>query len=143
MAWPYHTAAWTRLRLAKLADKPLCEVCALRGRAVFASVVDHIRAIAQGGDPFPALDGLMSLCPSCHGVKTAARDNPHAFGGGNGVAFKGCGTSGLPIDPDHPFNALSSPSPSPSVERGGGVRDEELVPETVVGHTKSVSSESV
>lgn len=119
MAWPYHTAAWARLRQAKLAESPLCEVCAMRGRAVFANTVDHIRAIAQGGEAFPALDGLMSLCPSCHGVKTNARDNPHAFGGGGGVAFKGCGTNGLPIDPDHPFHVPPPLSPSPSQPHGG------------------------
>lgn len=101
--WPYSTQAWQRLRAAKLADQPTCEPCAMRGRVVAASVVDHRVSIAAGGDPFPSLDGLMSMCPSCHGVKTAARDAPHIRAKGDGVAFKGCSLDGVPIDPSHPF----------------------------------------
>lgn len=101
--WPYSTKAWQRLRLAKLAEAPLCEPCSLRGKTVAANTVDHIRSIASGGDPFPPLTGLMSMCPSCHGVKTAARDAPHIRPNGDGVAFKGCGSDGVPIDPSHPF----------------------------------------
>lgn len=97
--WPYNTAAWQRLRKAKLAASPLCEVCAKRGLAVPARHVDHVRAIAAGGDPFPPLDGLMAMCPSCHSIKTNAVDKP----GGSGIRFKGVGLDGLPIDPDHPF----------------------------------------
>lgn len=125
MAWPYHLAAWRRLRQSKLADKPLCEVCERRGKLVAADTVDHVVAIAKGGEAFPALDGLMSLCASCHGQKTAARDNPHAYGGGSEVSFKGCGVDGFPVDPNHPFFLLSQPT-------GGGVEDGKLVPETVM-----------
>ena len=130
MAWPYHLAAWRRLRLAKLANKPLCEVCERRGQSVAATVVDHVIAIAKGGDPFPPLDGLMSLCASCHGFKTAAKDNPHAFGGGSEVAFKGCGVDGFPVDPAHPFYLTSL--------TGGGMKDGKLPPETD-GHTDKIT----
>jgi 5-methylcytosine-specific restriction protein A len=99
--WPYSTAAWQRLRAAKLAETPLCEPCSRLGRVVPAQHVDHIRSIASGGDAFPALDGLMSMCPACHSVKTAAVDRK----GGSGIRFKGVGLDGLPIDPDHPFMA--------------------------------------
>jgi hypothetical protein len=101
--WPYNTRQWRKLRAAKLAEKPLCEVHEMRGHVVFATVVDHRIAIAAGGDPFPPLEGLMSMCASCHAVKTNARDNPHAFGNGYRPAFKGCGLDGKPIDADHPF----------------------------------------
>lgn len=101
--WPYNTRAWQRLRSRKLAASPLCEVCERRGQVVPANVVDHTVSIASGGDAFPALDGLMSMCQSCHGVKTAARDNPHAYGSGPKLAFKGCDLAGLPIDEAHPF----------------------------------------
>ena len=35
-----------------------------RGWLKWASVVDHIVPINAGGDPFPGLDGLRSLCAS-------------------------------------------------------------------------------
>ena len=44
-AWPYNTAAWKRLRLAKLSAVPLCEVCERRGRLNTARHVDHIIAV--------------------------------------------------------------------------------------------------
>lgn len=97
--WPYNTAAWQRLRKAKLSATPMCEPCSDLGRVVAARHVDHIRSIASGGDAFPPLDGLMSMCPACHSIKTNAVDRP----GGSGIRFKGVGFDGLPIDPDHPF----------------------------------------
>lgn len=97
--WPYSTAAWARLRKAKLSDVPLCETCTMRGRQVIAEAVDHIVSIASGGEAFPSMDGLRSLCTPCHSIKTNALDRA----GGKGVAIKGCGVDGLPLDPDHPF----------------------------------------
>lgn len=95
--WPYHTSAWKKLRLAKLAEEPLCYACRLYGRTVEAIAVDHMKAIAAGGEPFPPLDGLMSLCESCHNEKTATMDGrsrkPFAR------RFKGFDASGNPIDP--------------------------------------------
>jgi len=99
----YSTRRWRKLRAAKLSVQPLCEPCSKRGRIAPASSVDHIKAIAAGGEVYPPLDGLMSMCTSCHSVKTNARDNPHAFGKGWKAAFKGCGLDGRPLDPDHPF----------------------------------------
>lgn len=97
--WPYYTVNWQRLRRAKLATAPLCEACGLRGKLVLANAVDHITAISAGGDAFPPLNGLMSLCTPCHSEKTAAMDRA----GGKGVRFKGAGLLGMPIDPQHPF----------------------------------------
>ncbi|MEO1191466.1 MAG: HNH endonuclease signature motif containing protein [Pseudomonadota bacterium] len=82
---------------------PLCEVCDKRGLPVAASHVDHKVAISKGGDPFPPLDALMSMCPSCHSIKTSAIDRSDRSSGSAGVAFKGCGLDGLPLDPSHPF----------------------------------------
>lgn len=104
--WPYNTAAWRSLRRAKLAEKPLCEACERRGKLVQASTVDHVMAIARGGDPFPPLDGLMSMCAACHNSKTNAVDRA----GGKGLRFKGCDVNGLPIDDAHPFFAGDTPS---------------------------------
>lgn len=100
--WPYSTAAWQRLRKRKLNEAPLCEDCLSRGRFVIAEQVDHIKAIRDGGEPFPSLTGLRALCPSCHSSKTNRLDNPHSYGYGTGP--KGCDLNGMPLDPDHPWN---------------------------------------
>lgn len=108
--WPYNTSAWQRLRRAKLDETPLCEPCGMRGKPMPARVVDHVLAIAKGGDPFPPLSGLMSMCPSCHSDKTNALDNPRAAGSRPGVAFKGCDVNGMPVDASHPFFGGDTPS---------------------------------
>jgi len=97
--WPYSTAAWARLRAAKLSAAPLCEPCEWRGVQRAAEAVDHVVAIAKGGPAFPPLDQLHSMCWPCHSIKTAALDRR----GGKGVALKGCGVDGLPLDAAHPF----------------------------------------
>ncbi len=71
----------------------------MRGQVTPACAVDHVIAIAKGGEAFPPLDGLMALCLPCHSEKTAAVDRA----GGKGVRFKGAGLDGLPVDPAHPF----------------------------------------
>jgi 5-methylcytosine-specific restriction enzyme A len=63
--WPYTTQRWQRLRLLKLQQNPLCELCLQVGEIEPATVVDHIAPINKGGDPFPGLDRLMSLCAPC------------------------------------------------------------------------------
>ncbi len=97
--YPYTTAAWRRLRAAKLAAEPLCEVCKLRGRTVLARAVDHVIAIAKGGPAFPPLSGLMSMCIECHNYKTNVADRPDRRGT-LGSAFKGCTVDGSPIGDD-------------------------------------------
>ncbi|WP_285295236.1 HNH endonuclease signature motif containing protein [Aureimonas altamirensis] len=96
--WPYNTNHWRRLRFAKLAVQPLCEACLRREVVEPAAAVDHIIAIAKGGDAFPPLDGLMSLCTSCHNAKTNAVDHPNATGFRR--ALKGYDVDGNPIDPE-------------------------------------------
>ncbi len=95
-SWPYYTARWQRLRMVKLNAEPLCQTCVVRGELVSAEVVDHNQPISQGGDPFPSLEGLTSLCARCHNEKTAGFDKQ----GGNatGRRFKGCDAQGNPID---------------------------------------------
>lgn len=94
--WPYVTSQWKRLRLAKLAHNPLCWICDARGEVTEANTVDHVKAIRKGGDPFPDLDGLMSLCAACHNEKTA---NVDQWDSPTGRRFKGCDANGNPIDP--------------------------------------------
>lgn len=95
--WPYITSKWKRLRLAKLSECPVCFACEQRGLTELATVVDHMKPISQGGDPFPPLDGLLSLCARCHNEKTSGFDRTH--GNANGRRFKGCDANGNPIDP--------------------------------------------
>ena len=113
-AWPYNTAAWQALRDAKLTANPLCEACIRREVVEVARAVDHIIAIAAGGPAFPSIDGLMSLCISCHNSKTNAKDHPLATGFRR--AFKGCDADGNPIDPEG-----WEPLPAASAARPGGL----------------------
>ena len=108
--WPYNTSKWQRLRIAKLAESPLCHACELRCVTCEANTVDHIKPISQGGAPFPGLSGLMSLCERCHNEKTGAFDR---FGGNYlNRRFKGCGPDGNPIDPgDGWFTGKDKPKP--------------------------------
>lgn len=96
--WPYSTAAWRRLRLAKLTADPLCHPCELRGRTTLAKAVDHIVAMAKGGPAFPPLDGLMSMCEACHNAKTNAVDHPNASGFRRALA--GYDVDGNPVGGD-------------------------------------------
>lgn len=96
-SWPYNTPEWRELRAAKLRASPWCEPCEKRGKRTRANTVDHCLAINAGGPAFPPLSGLMSMCVSCHGVKTRGVDTVT----GKGIGFKGCGPDGFPVDPAH------------------------------------------
>ena len=69
---PYTTQRWQRLRRLKLREHPLCQACLQVGRIEPAVAVDHRVPIKRGGDPFPHLEQLASLCESCHNAKTRA-----------------------------------------------------------------------
>ncbi len=105
--WPYNTSTWQKLRRAKLVDQPLCEACLRREIVEPANTVDHIVAIEKGGDPFPPLDQLMSMCARCHNEKTNAVDHPAASGFRR--ALKGFDVNGNPIDPDVIKHGIRTP----------------------------------
>jgi 5-methylcytosine-specific restriction protein A len=74
---------------------PLCVHCRDKGRATFATELDHIVPLHKGG-----LDddtNRQGLCRRCHAAKTRI---DRAWG-----PARGCDANGLPIDPDHPWNA--------------------------------------
>ncbi len=97
--WPYSTAAWQRLRLAKLARDPLCQYCPT-GTVTAATEVDHRKAIKDGGDPW-AWDNLVSTCHSCHSRKTYHVD----VLGKDRVPVRGVDPeTGRPLDPAHWWN---------------------------------------
>lgn len=100
--WPYNTTAWRKLRLSKLASEPLCEPCRIRGELTTANTVDHNTPVNAGGQPFPPLDGLTSMCARCHNEKTATFDkgNPKPFA----RRVKGFDENGSPLDPADPWS---------------------------------------
>src|SRR5262245_15041833 len=95
--WPYSTQRWQRIRRQKFQVHPLCETCLQVGRIEIATTVDHRVPINQGGDAFPPLEQLASLCEQCHNAKTRAE---HA---GEDYLIKGCDVFGNPLDPKHPW----------------------------------------
>ncbi len=103
--WPYNTARWRDLRRAHLRRYPICEGCEPRGFLTSATVVDHRTPISAGGSPFPGHDGLASLCPSCHGAKTARGVEAGYIRSTR--PRKGCDASGNPLDPAHPWSGKS------------------------------------
>lgn len=66
-------AAWRKLRLAFLAQYPLCRACQSKGMVTPAVLVDHIVPKPKGTDDW---DNLQSLCVSCHRVKSITEGRP-------------------------------------------------------------------
>ena len=64
--------AWQCLRLAVLAEEPLCRHCMLVGRVTAAVHVDHIVPRERGGTDERC--NLQGLCPYHHNQKTATLD---------------------------------------------------------------------
>lgn len=93
----YDLAVWRKLRAQQLCDEPLCRHCKARGVLKFATDVDHVTPIANGGAELDQ-SNLQSLCHTCHSQKTRSEN------GGN-VVLLGCATDGTPIDPSHHWNA--------------------------------------
>lgn len=104
--WPYNTAAWQRLRKAKLSRDPLCEDCQAMGRITPANHVDHCHAISDGGDAFPPLDELSSKCAPCHSAKTARGAEAGAVR--SSKPRRGCSTDGTPLDSKHPWTIIGT-----------------------------------
>ena len=61
---------WRRVRLAVLRrDRYQCQACGIQG--AFKLEVDHIVPLSKDSDAY-AIDGLQTLCPPCHRIKTMA-----------------------------------------------------------------------
>ena len=65
----YSSARWTRLRASYIVLNPICERCFGLGIIEPVFVVDHIKEIRDGGDPWD-MGNLQSLCRNCHQIKT-------------------------------------------------------------------------
>jgi 5-methylcytosine-specific restriction protein A len=68
----YNTLTWRLLRLEKLRNQPLCEVCYSKGRIASAVDVHHLTPISEGKNKFEKqalgfdYDNLQSVCKECH-----------------------------------------------------------------------------
>src|SRR5262245_1603173 len=67
----YDRRKWRRIGRLQLEREPLCRMCDAIGVTRAAKDVDHIRAIADGGDPWD-FSNLRSLCHECHSRVTRA-----------------------------------------------------------------------
>ena len=67
---------WRCYREAFLSVEPLCWHCRAKGKAIPATVVDHIKPVTNGqSDPlFWDKANHQSLCRSCHSIKTRVED---------------------------------------------------------------------
>jgi len=73
----YNLRDWRdRLRAEQLYRQPLCEDCLAAGRTTAATQVHH-KVPHQGNlTLFLDADNLMSLCASCHSIRTAHEKAP-------------------------------------------------------------------
>ena len=67
----YHSGSWRQIRRMQLQRQPLCELCLKDNRYTKATLVHHVRPLAEGGTNAP--DNLMSLCGPCHSRLHAER----------------------------------------------------------------------
>lgn len=99
-----YDSSWRKARDAWLSRHPLCEMCRQTGRAVAATVVDHIvphrigdalrskdqAQIAAARARFLDLANWQSLCKTCHDGAKAQQES-------SGVT-RGCDGTGAPLD---------------------------------------------
>lgn len=85
-------------RRRRLADEPLCRLCAERCVITPSTVPDHIKPLALGG--LDVDTNIRCLCGQCHRMVTAEQ-----FGQTRSKGMGGCDATGLPTDPTHPWAA--------------------------------------
>lgn len=67
----YHNGTWRQIRKIQLQHQPLCELCLKEKKYTKATLVHHLRPLAEGGTN--EADNLMSLCGPCHSRLHAGR----------------------------------------------------------------------
>jgi hypothetical protein len=102
----YQSKEWNRLRAKHLKHNPACVVKGCGKRAVF---VDHIVTVKNAPNRRLDPSNLQSLCKFHHGVLTAAYDR--------GTLAGACDESGMPIDPNHPWNQSDNTAAIDTVNR--------------------------
>jgi 5-methylcytosine-specific restriction protein A len=78
----YSTAAWKRRRLNQLRCEPLCARCLSFGRAVEASIADHVDPHRERRTAFWE-GALQSLCKPCHDGPKQREEAAAKRGGGS------------------------------------------------------------
>lgn len=69
-----YPSAWSKLSKLHRAKHPLCEVCLAEGRTRPATLVHHVRPVAEGNPALCDESQLVSLCAACHNaIEAAAR----------------------------------------------------------------------
>lgn len=94
----YKEQRWKRLRIYLLGRNPLCKRCGSPSQ-----VVDHVRPHKGDRQLFFAEWNLQCLCKRCHDSKTARKDSGFAKDGKDALMGR-CDETGMPVDPDHPWN---------------------------------------
>lgn len=89
----------------------LCERCIDQGRVTEATRVDHIKPLELGGSDEDS--NTRNLCVPCHGVVTAEQ-----FGFTQSSGLGGCDASGMPVDPNHPWNRSAETVVAPTTPGG-------------------------
>lgn len=68
----YATSKWRKLRVAKLIEQPLCEICLQNGKVTAGIDVHHIISFVSILDPLKRKEvaydynNLQTLCKECH-----------------------------------------------------------------------------
>lgn len=65
----YKRSKWVRTSQQYRANHPLCELCLAEGKETWATEVDHIVPLEQGGEPWGEVN-LQALCRPHHSRKT-------------------------------------------------------------------------
>jgi hypothetical protein len=93
-AW-YKTKHWRIRRRQQLMTEPFCRMCREEGRAIVATVADHIEPHRENYKAF-FFGELQSLCELHH---SAAKQRQENRGYDSRVDH-----DGYPVDPNHPVN---------------------------------------
>ena len=68
----YNTTLWRKMRLAKLREQPICQICEMLGKTTLAEDVHHLISFQEAENPIErdklAFDSnnLLSVCKNCH-----------------------------------------------------------------------------
>ena len=65
----YSSASWIKLRNYARKLHPLCAECVKYDILTPTKIIDHIKPISKGGEPYD-INNLQGLCESCHNSKT-------------------------------------------------------------------------
>lgn len=88
----YNCTRWRKLRAEQLRKFPLCAYCLKRGKAVEATVCDHVHP--HRGDLVKFWSGpFSSLCSSCHSGAKQEEEKSGTLRGGD--------VDGNPLDANH------------------------------------------